>query len=213
MQRRTRVVARLAAVALVSCSAGFGRVALASFALRGPIADSIDYAVPGSVPLHKQAKTMSCWAASVSMLVSWKSGDISEGDFVDTLPEPLKLVWDTNAGLLPDDQAALLVAAHLRAEAPQSFSVKGWHDLLKTNGPLFVAVALQGPDKRWYGHGLVVTGIHGDGTANGTSFRIIDPAQGLALDVTVAAFVKAIEDLARSDYGNGADVRPLVMHF
>ncbi len=54
-------------------------------------------------------------------------------------------------------------------EPPQSYTVEAFADLLRNYGPLWVATAEPGA------HVRVITGIQGDGTADGTTLYINDP--------------------------------------
>jgi len=176
-------------------------------------APQVSYTVPGTVPVLAQPTAMSCWAASAAMLVSWKeSKTVSPDDFAKRLSERFRILYDTDAGLGGDDKADLLKEAGLRDEAPQNYTVDGWQQLLKTYGPLWVTTAIK-VGKRWGVHARVVTAINGDGTVSGTKLHLLDPDGGVESDVSVADFAKLMEKLATMDLGNGAEIRPMVVHF
>src|SRR5262249_61083595 len=61
----------------------------------------------------------------------------------------------------------------LIAEPPQSYSVDGFRQALENYGPLWVGILTPGGS----GHAIVVTGVYGDGAADGsgTYVRIADP--------------------------------------
>ena len=73
-------------------------------------------------------------------------------------------------GLAPQD-TTMFQYWGLTPEAPQDYTVEGFAQLLKDNGPLWVASAEPGP------HIRVVTGMSGDGTPDGTTVYINDPWQ------------------------------------
>ena len=52
---------------------------------------------------------------------------------------------------------------------PQSYTIEGWRELLEQNGPLWLGVAVPS------GHAVVITGLSGDGTPEGTIVRYDDP--------------------------------------
>lgn len=178
-----------------------------------PPPPAVDYAVPGTVPRLKQDKTMACWATSTAILVSWKEKRVVDTpQLVARLSNKYQVIYETNAGLYPNDQPELLKEVKLRQEAPQNYTVDGWVSLLKSSGPLWVTTAL-GAGKRWAVHARVLTAIKGDGTPGGTTLRIIDPADGSESTVTVATFAKQMEDLAKLDLGSTGDIRPMVIRF
>ncbi len=174
---------------------------------------AIDYTVPGTVPRLTQGKQMDCWATSSAILVSWKEKKtVTTPQFVATLSQKFRVIYDTDTGLFPDDQPDLLSEAKLRQEAPQNYTVNGWLSLLKNFGPLWATTATA-VGKNWAVHARVVIAIKGDGTPDGTTLRIIDPANGSETTETVTAFAKKMEDLAKLDLGAGGDIRPMVIHF
>jgi hypothetical protein len=109
---------------------------------------------------------MSCWAAAAAMLVGWR-------DCVDVDPEEVAHGagrWEAyRDGLEPEDVAVLARAWDLVAEPPRDYGVAELRRLLEENGPLWVGEASPGL------HVVVVAGMYGDGTPEGTSVRIADP--------------------------------------
>ena len=118
------------------------------------------------VPLVQQLTGMSCWAAAAAMLVGWR-------DCVDVDPAEVAQAagrWEAyRDGLMPGDVQALAGAWGLRMEPPQRFTEGSLRRLLEENGPLWVGEASPGL------HVVVVTGMAGDGTPEGTKVRINDP--------------------------------------
>lgn len=146
------------------------------------------------VPLVPQQTGMSCWAAAAAMIVGWR----------DRLPvEPLEVAqaagrWrEYRDGLQPQDVPELartwglaLETAHLRR--PQDLA-----NLLASHGPLWVGEASPGL------HSVVVTGMQGDGTPEGTKVRIADPwpmERGERYSVPFGEFLRNI-DAAGADGG------------
>jgi N-acetylmuramoyl-L-alanine amidase len=118
------------------------------------------------VPLVAQRSGMSCWAAAAAMVVGWRECiAIDDADFA-RMP-----VWRAayRDGLEPRDVETLARMFDLRVEQPQVYSIDAFRDLLERFGPLWVGEASPGL------HVVVIVGIHGDGTPDGTFVRVNDP--------------------------------------
>jgi Papain-like cysteine protease AvrRpt2 len=110
---------------------------------------------------------MSCWAASAAMLVSWRE-QMSRVDAADIARGAGR--WaEYQSGLNPRDIGDLASGWVLTAEAPQSYTVEGLRNLLETRGPLWIGEAVPSL------HAIVIAGIYGDGTPDGTRVVIVDP--------------------------------------
>ena len=118
------------------------------------------------VPLLPQLTGMSCWAAAAAMIVSWR-------DRIAIDPEEVARgigQWTAyRDGLHPHDVSALADRWGLIAEATRAWSVADLRRLLETRGPLWMGEASPGL------HSIVVTGIYGDGTPEGSFVRVNDP--------------------------------------
>jgi N-acetylmuramoyl-L-alanine amidase len=118
------------------------------------------------VPLVPQLTGMSCWAAAAAMLVGWR-------DCLDVRPEDVAAGlgrWDAyRDGLVPRDVVALARAFGLVIEPARSYGTRELFALLERVGPLWVGEAVPGL------HVVVVAGMHGDGTPEGTWVRVADP--------------------------------------
>ncbi|MGB0065366.1 MAG: papain-like cysteine protease family protein [Terracidiphilus sp.] len=131
----------------------------------GATGSSFDVNWP-DVELINQPTGMSCWAASAAMVVGWR-------DKVSLDPAAIASgagQWAafTN-GLNPADIPTLATAWGLAQEPGQCYNANGLLQLLQTYGPLWVGAEVPGL------HAIVVTGIYGDGTPDGTYVRINDP--------------------------------------
>jgi hypothetical protein len=179
---------------------------------RAAPAPTIDYTVPNKMFPMAQPKTMACWATSGAILASWKDKRaVPTDEFVSRLSEEFRLIYDTNAGLMPADQPELMKKAKLRQELPQSYTVDAWLSMLKSYGPLWVTTAFPLPKDHWGVHARIVSAIKGDGTPDGTTLHIIDPDRGRESDMTIASFAKEMENVAKAD--KATDIRPMVIHF
>jgi N-acetylmuramoyl-L-alanine amidase len=118
------------------------------------------------VPLVQQLTGMSCWAAAAAMIVGWRDcigiepGEVAKGTGR----------WEAYSdGLEPTDVDTLARAFGLFIERPRAYTVNGLRRLLERNGPLWVGEASPGL------HVIVIAGMYGDGTRNGTFVRVADP--------------------------------------
>jgi N-acetylmuramoyl-L-alanine amidase/Papain-like cysteine protease AvrRpt2 len=110
----------------------------------------------------------SCWAAAATMVYSW-THRMSHDPAV--LAKECGRISQLADGLPGNDIADLAQQLGLTYVWPQSYSVQGFYDLLKDNGPLFVGLypPKLGP------HTVCVVGMYGDGTPGGTTVIYHDP--------------------------------------
>jgi hypothetical protein len=153
-----------------------------------------------SVPLVPQQTGMSCWAAGAAMVVAWREHYSADPAQIAQAAG----AWAAySAGLHPESTAIFPIWG-LTPEPPQAYTVDGFRQLLETYGPLWVAGAVPGP------HIRVVTGMHGDGSPEGTKVLINDPWQqgmttftlpnaGAQYEETYSQFVAETERLARQE--------------
>jgi hypothetical protein len=121
------------------------------------------------VPLIPQTTSMSCWAAGIAMIVAWKRRISIDPFMVATNPGGISYLQQFHhAGLNPNDTTILRRWGFV-VEAPQSYTVAGFADLLHRYGPLWVAAAVPGP------HIRVVTGFQPATPENNSIVAINDP--------------------------------------
>jgi hypothetical protein len=70
----------------------------------------------------------------------------------------------------------------LSYQAPACMTVEGWYDLLQSLGPMWLVIASSYSAS--YSHAIVLIGMVGDGTDEGTTFRYIDPGDASYHDAT-----------------------------
>lgn len=157
----------------------------------------------GDVELVPQLTGLSCWAAAAAMVVGWR-------EYISINPDEIARGagrWaEYNVGLNPENRRDLASAWRLVMEPPQSYSVEGFRQLLVNNGPLWVGVAVP------FGHAVVVTGIYGDGTLDGTYLNINDPlpqGQGARTTRTFRQFAREYEDRMTVDAEGNINVQVL----
>jgi len=162
----------------------------------------MDYVVPGHVPPIDQRKTNLCWAAVLTMMVSWKDSTIyTMENVMDRAGSIYRTKFDRNELIHPNDIPELLKSFSIVSEPPaQNYAVAGWIQLLRDYGPLWVTLA---PDALhpWLLHAVVISGIRSDDTIEGTKFSLIDsgdPDQ-LEKNVSLADFVEMFERVAESE--------------
>lgn len=136
--------------------------------------------VPGLVPVIAQPSSRSCWATVAAMMISWRRREsMSISDAIATIGEPYVSHLNNNRVLLWTQTEAFGRAAGMQAVPLQSFSLEGFADLLqRTQSPLFVSIHPQGNPQNLT-HIVVVTGLAGDGTIDGTNVNYNDPNGGV----------------------------------
>lgn len=164
----------------------------------------IDY----DVDLIAQTTEMSCWAAGAAMIVNWMFPDpdrsISPNDIASGIGywRQFHLPASQGGGLPPAD-TTMFSYWGLTPEAPQSYSVEAFVDLMRY-GPLWVASAVPGP------HIRVISAINSDGTPEGTILTIQDPWQrgmrtfrmpntGSTYELTYQEFIEEYERLGHQE--------------
>ena len=125
--------------------------------------NSID--VMYDVEMVPQQTDMSCWAAAAAMILSWRD----QASYTPwQIANDIGHAYEFSYGYRIDDRS-LFQATGMVAESPQTYSVHAFANMLNEYGPLWVAT------HEGAGHVRVVTGISGDGTAEGTELFISDP--------------------------------------
>lgn len=177
--------------ALGAAIAGAIRHHLGQGAVARPMSEGESFDVRYFVPLIAQPTGMSCWAASAAMLVSWRE-QMSRVDAAEVARGAG--VWAAyKDGLNPASVGAVATAWGLTAEAPQCYTVEGLRQLLETRGPLWIGAAVPSL------HVVVVSGIFGDGTPDGTRVHVVDPwpvGQGAEEDWTFRRLMSVYEAAA-----------------
>jgi N-acetyl-anhydromuramyl-L-alanine amidase AmpD/V8-like Glu-specific endopeptidase len=141
------------------------------------------------VPMTYQTSPMSCWAAAASMVVGWRD----QQSIPDSVIADKVAVLDAfRNGLYGHERGFVADAWNLFAEAPASYTIEAWRDMLANNGPLYidqVANAASGG-----GHVRVLVGMTSGGAADGsdTTMYMHDPARG-PITLTFAAFLALYE--------------------
>jgi ABC-type bacteriocin/lantibiotic exporter with double-glycine peptidase domain len=125
------------------------------------VCETVDH----NVGYVRQQSEMTCWAASLAMIVNYRDGTSWDDH---TLCEHLGMPED-GATVSQVDQA--LAALNLQLIPPACELPEGWIDLLR-GGPKGVIV----PGAPW--HRIVIAGVQTDGTPETTHLHVLDPELG-----------------------------------
>jgi len=156
-------------------------------------AAAIDYTVPGLVAPIAQPSGMTCWATVTTMMMMWREqASLAIPAALGRVGTAYVTKFTNNQGLTAAEKATFLAAAGLAYEYPQSLTAAGWEGLLRRYGPIWVTTD-ENPGAGFSIHARIMTGIHGDGTAAGTSIDIVDPAGGRTYKENFGAFLTKYE--------------------
>jgi N-acetyl-anhydromuramyl-L-alanine amidase AmpD/V8-like Glu-specific endopeptidase len=149
------------------------------------------------VPMTYQTSEMSCWAAAASMVVGWRDQQsIPDSVIAEKVP-----VFDAfNQGLYGRERGFVAAAWNLYAEAPASYSIEAWRDMLANNGPLYIDQVVSGHNNA--GHVRVLVGMSSGGADDGsdTVMFMHDPARG-QIRLSFAEFLRLYEGRTASTGG------------
>lgn len=160
--------------------------------------DNVLAEVVGVVPAIKQPNDMACWAASATMMMSWKKKQVltitgvlaSAGAvYVDK--------FNGEKGLTASEKDAFIAALGLVAEAPANYPLQQYIDWVKTFGPLWITTDSNQAAGQFAAHARILIKVTGSGDADGTGtdFVFIDPATGTQTVQTFGEFVSAFEQI------------------
>ncbi len=153
-------------------------------------------------------KRNGCWAASAAMVWGWKNHQsIGMEAIAKKAGTKYAQLLANDSVLSETDVQNFADAIGLVAEAPKSYTVKGFQDLLKNHGPLWF-----GTEEAAGKHARVVTGIEGDGSVDGTLIYFIDPSNGQATHDTFRRAMEKYETVATGTIGEGADLTIQIFH-
>lgn len=205
-----RTILAAVAVGFLFVSAG-GDARVSPKRARAARLATISYTVPGTVQPLRQPTSNTCWATVATMMYGWRNNASYDIPYVIGQTGSAYLSkFNNDVGLAGGDKPGFLNRMSLRSEAPMSYSITGWEHLLRQYGPLWVTTA---EGAGFSIHARIIVGIDGDGTAAGTTFRIVDPGDGQVHTETIATFITKFEAVAKIDLGAGGDLRPQVVHY
>lgn len=148
-----------------------------------------------------QGKGNLCWAAATAMLLNWKVPGLHTMQSIATQGGPEFVTLYNNAmhdaspsEIMPDQETRLYTKLSLVVVSGVSPTINGWRNLLASKGPLHVTIKPNGSGGML--HGVLITGLVGDGTAGGTDIFYNDPATGTQVQKKVADFVALYDGAA-----------------
>ncbi|MQA95349.1 MAG: hypothetical protein GEV11_12125 [Streptosporangiales bacterium] len=156
-------------------------------------AGGLNFAVTPAVVPVAQTGESTCWAAAAAMLLAWRDGrSYTSQQAAQAAGDEWLERFQAGRALDVAEVRSLAEVLGLKAEGPQSFMPRGILRLLQAHGPLWVL-----GDDAYVGNRLthvrIATGIHGDGSPDGTLVGVADPDGGLVREETFAVFEAHIE--------------------
>jgi hypothetical protein len=167
--------------------------------------------MPTSVELIPQDKSNACWLASSTMMRSWKDQvsyplsdtltvlDASGGSFTQT--------YNADNGLSFADNQKIVNTLGLTALPPASYTIDYFFSLLDES-PIMAVIMFSGNST--IAHMVVITGISGDRTPDGTILSINDPLplnNGHTYTISFTDFLNKFESVVA--YENNLGVKDL----
>jgi hypothetical protein len=160
-----------------------------AFAMARPL----NYEIPGDFGVVRQPSSMSCWAASYTMLANWREQtSMPIESRLTSLARKWIDLFNANTGASAEQEAELWASAGIAAEPLSNPTLEGWEGLLRTYGPLMVIIDVD-PSSARAMHAVIVTGIHGDGSPGGTTLTVADPARGDKRPVPFTTLIQQYE--------------------
>jgi hypothetical protein len=143
-----------------------------------PAPTSFDYSVEDPVPLVAQPSALTCWAATGTMMQSWRDrAGYTIRAAMDRIGATWRAKFDAGSGLTRPELESFVAAMGLSIEPPQSYSPQGLISLLRRHGPLWI-VTDQDMRENNLIHARVVTGMYGEGDDPDKVFLRINDPQG-----------------------------------
>lgn len=172
---------------------------VAALMAAAPSTAAYDYTVPGTIsPLRQDRDT--CWLAASTVIYNWKHRTAKTPlDIARLAGEPYLGHAQAGRAITPSEEAAYYPKIGMRSAPGVSMEVAGWVGKLKEHGPLSVTINTTRSDpgcEESHGvfHALVLYGVKGDGSTNGTDFRFIDTADGARHTLKFGEFVTLFEN-------------------
>ncbi len=169
---------------------------------------NIDYTVPGLIVPVRQPSGMSCWAAMYTMMYSWRNQQsIPIRTAVENLGPRYLKCFDDNTGLPIEENRNLARTAGMEAEPLQNLTIEGWLSYLQSYGLLWTSYGWQVFDAtgltevRAGRHIIILYGLLGDSTSDGTIVKYVDPSDGQFHTMTFTRFL--------GQHETGFTMRPL----
>lgn len=149
------------------------------------------YDVPGSKVVLAQPTSRVCWATVYTMMASWKQQQsMAIRDAVAAVGSYYGQLFDQNRVLMPADIPLFMGTAGLTMEPMMNQTLDAWTQMLRHSGLLWVGTLNSDGSGR---HARIIEGVYGDGSTNGSYFKIIDPDGGRRYNESFGTFVQKYE--------------------
>ncbi len=158
-----------------------------------PPPTGMPYMVPGMKVVLAQPSSMACWATVYTMMISWKrQQSMGIRQAVNDVDPKYAKIYDDNTGLPSTEFKPFLNAAGMSYEPMANLMIEAWVDLLRAYGLLWVGT-LAGVSPGSGLHSRIIEGMRGDGHADDTYMKIIDPAGGKRYEELFQTFLTKYE--------------------
>lgn len=169
---------------------------------------TIEYDVPGEIPVISQPTDMSCWATVATMIFSWhEQQSFSIESCMDYIGPVYRKIYDENTGLSPSLVENFSFTSGLNLEYQRCETPESILRLLIDYGPLII-IDDEDDSPSFALHARIVKGIYGSGNPDDTYVKIIDPWEGQEYDEAFSTFTRKYEDAAGVN-----DLNIQMMHF
>jgi len=142
---------------------------------------------PAIVPIQ-QKSSLVCWAAGGAMMQNWK---LQRSFTVEMVLDDLGGAWrgkyDLNQGLTVLELRAFLTSVGLTEDGPVSYTPEGLARLIEQVGPV-LDIGDDGIENNQVSHVRILVGMSGDGTPDGTTVTVADPATGTTVPLAFTVF-------------------------
>jgi len=167
---------------------------------------SFDFMVPPPIEAVDQGNGNLCWLAATSVLFGWRdSSPLSLADSAARLGVEFTGLFGASKALPAAWVPLWAERGGYSKEGLQCIDASGWDSLLRQHGPLIVLV--DGTGGGVINHAVVVYGIVGDGSPDGTTLQVANGQGGAMEKWTFFNFVTIFEAEA------GANLSFSVLYF
>jgi hypothetical protein len=167
---------------------------------------SFAYTVPGLVPVIRQPSALVCWATAYTILRSWKDQtSFNIRSAVALVDEKYGVMVDDNRAMPSTEFTLFLQKARMQHQPMWNIAINEWYSLLVRRGLLWVGT-LGVVSPGIYLHSRIIEGMYGDGNADNTWVKIIDPENGSRYDERFRDFLTRYEgafNLSQRGVGRG----------
>ncbi len=170
--------------------------------------------VKGEIPALKQENSLACWATAATMMVSWKNKvRLMVRDVLANAGEEYLIKFEKGEGLASSEKELFITRLDMMAEAPGSYPLQAYIDLLNSYGPLWITTDSSNAAGKFSPHARILIKIKGTGTADGigTNFEFINPSSGKIEKQTFLDFIKAFEQMVTDNLSDNLFLQ--IVHF